>query len=120
MTSIVDLVQETRKHTPVEPTSAEKNKILILKQAINLLSDVLMEDNFFTHEELDTKIFIYDRNSIAEDKAYEKVNGEAILDGKKSLGFWLDREYIDKASFSEVRTSKLHAYPNTLFRTSTT
>ena len=108
MTSIVDLVQETRKHTPVEPTKSEKNKILILKQAIDLLSDVLMEGNFFTPGELDTKIFIYDRSSELEDKAYKNVNGEAILDGKKSLGFWLDRTYINESSFSDAFATSLH------------
>ena len=108
MRSIEELVTETRKHTPVEPTSAEKNKILILKQAINLLNNVLTEGNFFTPEELDTKIFIYDRSSELEDKAYKRVNGEAILDGKKSLGFWLDRTYINESSFSEVFATSLH------------
>ncbi len=108
MRSIEELVKETRKHTPVEPTKSEKNKILILKQAINLLSNVLTEGNFFTPEELDTKIFIYDRSSAVEDKAYKNVNGEAILDGQKSLGFWLDREYIGNASFSEAFATALH------------
>ncbi len=108
MRSIEELVKETRKHTPVEPTVSEKNKILILKQAINLLSNVLTEGNFFTPEELDTKIFIYDRSSAVEDKAYKNVNGEAILDGQKSLGFWLDREYIGNASFSEAFATALH------------
>lgn len=108
MPSIIELIDKRREHTPVEPTNAEKNKILILKQAINLLSNVLTEGDFFTPEELDTKIFIYDRSSELEDKAYKNVNGEAILDGKKSLGFWLDRTYINESSFSDAFATSLH------------
>ena len=42
------------------------------------------------------------------DKAYKNVNGEAILDGKKSLGFWLDRTYINESSFSDAFATSLH------------
>ncbi len=108
MRSIEELVQETRKHTPVNPTVAEKNKILILKEAINLLSSVLKEDNLFTDDEIDTKIFIYDKNTSKEDKAYKDVAGEAIVAKGKSLGFWLERNYINKASFSEAFATSLH------------
>ena len=72
------------------------------------MSNVLTEGDFFTPEELDTKIFIYDRSSELEDKAYKNVNGEAILDGKKSLGFWLDRTYINESSFSDAFATSLH------------
>ena len=108
MESIDDLVTETRKHKPLEPTEAEKNKILILKEAIQLLAPVLKEDNMFSDEELDTKIFIYDRKASNEDKAYDNVAGEAIIDKRKTLGFWLDRTTMKEESFSNMLSTSLH------------
>ena len=108
MESLEELVKETRKHKPLEPTEAEKNKILLLKEAINLLAPVLKEDNMFSDEELDTKIFIYDRKSGNEDAAYDNVTGEAIVDRKKTLGFWLDRTAMKEGSFSNLLSTSLH------------
>ncbi|MBQ4124270.1 hypothetical protein IJD44_11210 [bacterium] len=108
MESIDELVTETRKHKPLEPTQAEKNKILILKEAIQLLAPVLRENNMFEEDELNTKIFIYDRKGSNEDEAYDDVSGEAIIDKKKSLGFWLDRETMKEGSFSSLLSTSLH------------
>ena len=108
MPSIGTLVEETRKHKPLEPTEAEKNKMLILKDAIQLLSPVLKEEGLFSDEELDTKIFIYDKSSEVECKAYEDVAGEAIIDKGKSLGFWLDRTYMKEQKFSTLLSTSLH------------
>ena len=108
MESLEELVKETRKHKPLEPTQTEKNKILILKEAIQLLAPVLKEDNMFTDEELDTKIFIYDRKASNENKAYDNVAGEAIIDNRKTLGFWLDRTTMKEESFSNLLSTSLH------------
>ncbi|MBQ8887324.1 MAG: hypothetical protein IJY61_06455 [Candidatus Gastranaerophilales bacterium] len=108
MPSLEDLVEETRKHKPLEPTGSEKNKILILKEAIQLLAPVLKEDDMFSDEELDTKIFIYDRKSNNEDDAYKNVTGEAIIESKKSLGFWLDRTAMKNENFSNMLATSLH------------
>ncbi len=108
MESLEELVKETRKHKPLEPTQAEKNKILILKEAIQLLAPVLKEDNLFTDDELDAKIFIYDRKSGNENDAYNDVEGEAIVDGGRSLGFWLDRTTMKEESFSNMLSTSLH------------
>ena len=108
MPSIDTLVEETRKHKPIEPTESEKNKILILKDAIQLLSPVLKEQGLFSDEELDTKIFIYDKSSEAESKAYENVAGEAIVEKGKSLGFWVDRTYLNRENFSKLLSTSLH------------
>ena len=108
MPSIDTLVEETRKHKPLEPTESEKNKILIIKEAIQLLSPVLKEEGLFSDEELDTKIFIYDKSSEVESKAYEDVAGEAIIDKGKSKGFWLDRTYMKEQKFSTLLSTSLH------------
>ena len=108
MRSITDLVDETRQHKPVELTQTEKNKLLILKDAISLLENVLTQDRFFSKEELDTKIYVFDKNSELEDRAYEHVQGEAIIDCGKSLGFWIERGYLEKADFSEAFATSLH------------
>ena len=108
MRSIDDLVQESRQHKAVDLTQTEKNKLLILKDAISLLENVLIQDGFFTKDELDTKIFVFDKNSELEDKAYENVQGEAIIKNGESLGFWLERNYLEKADFSEAFATSLH------------
>ena len=108
MRSIDELVTETRKHKPLEPTSAEKNKILILKEAIQLLAPVLKEDNLFSDDELNAKIFIYDRKANNEDPAYKDVTGEAIIKNRKTLGFWLDRNAMKRDDFSTALSTSLH------------
>lgn len=108
MRSIDELVTETRKHKPLEPTQSEKNKILILQEAIHLLSPVLKEDNLFTDDELNAKIFIYDRKANNEDPAYKDVTGEAIIKNRKTLGFWLDRNAMKRDDFSTALSTSLH------------
>ena len=108
MRSVDELVSETRKHKPLEPTQSEKNKILILQEAIQLLAPVLKEDNLFTDDELKAKIFIYDRKASNEDPAYKDVTGEAIIKDRKTLGFWLDRNAMKKDGFSTALSTSLH------------
>ena len=108
MTSLEDLVKESRKHKPLEPTESEKNKILILKEAIQLLAPVLKENDMFSEDELNTKIFIYDKGASNEDDAYKNVTGEAIVEYGKSLGFWLDRTAMKNENFSNMLAVSLH------------
>lgn len=108
MKGLKELVNESRKHIPLEPTPSEKNKLLILKQAIDLLSPALKDSKLFEQNELDTKIFIYDRKSEQENNAYADVLGEAITDKGKSLGFWVDKTYLNEKSFSELLATSLH------------
>ena len=108
MRSVKELVTESRKHIPLEPTESEKNKILILREAIQLFSSVLIDKDLFSSKEIEPKIYIFDRKSEKEDKAYENVYGEAIVEAKNSLGFWLDRTYLNEADFSTVLGTSLH------------
>ncbi len=108
MRSIDELVEETRKHTPLEPTLTEKNKILILQDAIKLLSPILKEDDFFTQDELDAKILIFDRKASNEDKSYATVTGEAIVEKEKTLGFWLDKNALNESDFATMLSVALH------------
>ena len=108
MPSVKDVINESREHKPLEPTESEKNKILILKEALMLFEDVLCSDDLFDKDELDTKIFIYDRNSKDENQAYKNVSGEAITEEGKSLGFWMDKELIDGGDFSKAFATSLH------------
>lgn len=108
MKSIKTLVDDVRKHKPLEPTEAEKNKILILQDALKLMTPILRKDDFFSEDELQPKIFIYNKNSEEEDASYKNVEGEAIVDSKKTQGFWLDRDYMQKTDFSSVVGTVLH------------
>ena len=108
MKSIEELAKESRKHIPLEPTVEEKNKILILQEAIDLFKNILTDENMFTGEELNPKIFIYSKDSSAENDAYNNVAGEAIIENGKSLGFWIDRKYLNEEKFSSVFATALH------------
>ena len=108
MISVKDVIDNSREHKPLEPTESEKNKILILKEAIMLFEDVLCTDDLFDKDELDTKIFIYDKTSKDENRAYKDVSGEAITERGKSLGFWVDKETIDNGEFSKLLSTALH------------
>ncbi|HIS54254.1 TPA: hypothetical protein IAA82_04785, partial [Candidatus Galligastranaerophilus gallistercoris] len=70
--------------------------------------DVLCTDNLFDKDELDTKIFIYDKTSKDENRAYKDVSGEAITERGKSLGFWVDKETIDNGEFSKLLSTAFH------------
>lgn len=108
MQTLDDLVTEARKHKPIEPTEIEKNKILILKEAIQLFAPILEKEGLFTEEELDTKIYIFDRKSQDENNYYKFATAEAIINNNKSLGFWVDRNTLKTESFSNMLATSLH------------
>ena len=83
-------------------------QILILQEAIDLFKNILTDENMFTGEELNPKIFIYSKDSSAENDAYNNVAGEAIIENGKSLGFWIDRKYLNEEKFSSVFATALH------------
>lgn len=108
MADIADLVTKAREHQPLEPTEDEETKIIILKRALNLLSNLM--NNHFTPSELDTKVHIFNRKSKKENSIdnYDSTLAEAIIDYKESKGFWIDRTYLSNAKFSHVLETALH------------
>lgn len=108
MKKLEDLIAESRQHKALEPTDSEKNKILILKEAIQLFAPILKEYKLFSDKELDTKIFIFDRTSKEEDESYKDTKAEAIIEEETSLGFWVDRTTLKESSFSEMLGTGLH------------
>ena len=107
MPTIRDLLGDARAHDVVIPNDIQKKKILILKEALNILSPSL-KDKHFTADELDTKIYLFDRTSAKDSKMYSDCNAEAITDKGVSKGFWIDKSYLDKSSFSDVLETALH------------
>lgn len=107
MPTIRDLLGDARAHDVVIPNDNQKKKILILKEALNKLS-LSLKDKHFTADELDTKIYMFDRTSAKDRKMYSDCNAEAIIDYGVSKGFWIDKSYLDKSSFSEVLETALH------------
>ena len=67
-----------------------------------------MKYKHFTEDELDTKIYMFYRTSAKDRKMYSDCNAEAIIDYGVSKGFWIDKSYLDKSSFSEVLETALH------------
>ena len=107
MPTIRNVLGDARAHDVVIPNDVQKKKILILKEAINKLSPSL-KDKHFSSDELNTKIYLFDRNSIKDRKMYSDCNAEAIVDNHVSKGFWIDKNYINSASFSDALETALH------------
>ncbi|MBQ9245568.1 hypothetical protein IJ182_04800 [bacterium] len=109
MKSIETLVDKSRQHTPLQPTEAEKNKILILKDALKILAPLLKvkDQPLFTEEELSPTILIFDKDSPEESEVYKDTMAEAIIESRQSLGFWIDKTYL-KSNFADVLGTTLH------------
>lgn len=112
MQRVDDLLSVIRKHKPLSPTDVEKQKIILLKEGIKTFTPYL-EGKYFSPEELDAKIFIFNKDLSGESRFYEDVMAEAITqtaeDGnKKSLGFWIDKTYLNTESFSNALGTTLH------------
>ena len=107
MPTIRDILGDARAHDVVIPNDIQKKKILILKEALKKLSPSL-KDKHFTADELDTKIYLFDRTSAKDRKMYLDCDAEAIIDNGVSKGFWIDKSYLDKSCFSDVLETALH------------
>ena len=107
MQTIKDLLGDARAHDVVIPNEIQKKKILILKEALRKLSPSL-EGEHFTPEELNTKIYMFDRLSGRDSRLHADALAEAIIDNGVSKGFWIDKNYLDTANFSEVLETALH------------
>ena len=108
MKSMANMVAKARQHTPLEPTKVEEQKIAIIKRALNRLSDLTKEH--FTPEELDTHIHIFDAKNTLENSItkYDNTLAEAIIDNGVQKGFWIDRNYLNTAKFSDIFEAALH------------
>ena len=112
-----DLKAAARKHIPVKPTEIQKRKILILKEAIKELTPSLKKVKF-TPEEIDTKIYLFDKISSQSSFFYrkKKIVAQARIDTQNgqaanvrtSKGFWIDKTYLDKNDFGVVLECALH------------
>lgn len=107
MQTIGQLMGGARAHNPIAPTEVQSKKIVILKEALSKLQNLVKKGHFST-EELDTKIYIFDKTAAGESHLYTDTLAEAILDKFTSKGFWIDKGYLDRASFSDVLETALH------------
>lgn len=107
MQTISGLMGEARAHEVVLPNDVEKKKILIIKEALKKLTPSLKE-NEITDDEINTSIYMFNRFSDKDKKMYSNSIAEAIVDNAVSKGFWLDRNYLKTANFSDVIETALH------------
>ena len=107
MPTIKDLMGDARAHDVVMPNEIQTKKILVLKEALNKLG-LSLKDKHFTQDELNAKIYLFDKSSAKDSKLYSGTMAEAITDKGVSKGFWIDKSYLDKASFSDVLETALH------------
>jgi len=115
MKTVSQIASEAKEHIPLMPNEAQIKKINILKTALEKLMPSLRKTHF-TQEELNPKIYLFDAKNKAENSktVYDNVLGEAITENvgysKEGVtkGFWLDREYLNRASFSEILETALH------------
>lgn len=107
MQTIEELLGDVRAHDVVIPNDVEKKKILIIKEALNKLAPALKE-NEFTDDEINANIYMFNRYSVKDMEMYANVAAEAIIDKAVSKGFWLDKSYLQTASFSDALEMALH------------
>lgn len=107
MQTISELMGDARAHEVITPNTEEIRRIQIIKEALKRLAPNL-EGEHFTPEELDTRIYLFDRTSEAEKRMSGDALAEAITDFGTSKGFWIDKTYLNEASFSEVLETALH------------
>ena len=107
MRTIHDVVGEARKHNPIEPNTVQKEKIILLKEALKKLAPAI-EGKHFTKAELDTKIYLFDRKAANESRTNKGTLAEAITESGTSKGFWIDKAYLDESKFAEVLETSLH------------
>ncbi len=107
MPTIHDIIGDARAHEVVIPNDVEKKKILIIREAVNKLSPSL-KGKYFSEEELNPKIYMFDRRSVKDRKLYSDCNAEAIVDKRVSKGFWIDKNYLNETNFSDALETALH------------
>jgi len=107
MKSVSSILAQAKQHEVFEPTETERQKILIIKKALNTLSGL---KTYFNNDELDTKIYIFDANSKKENSIdkYKYTRAEAIIEKESCKGFYIDKNYLDKASFAKILETTLH------------
>ena len=115
MKTVSQIATEAKEHIPLMPNETQIKKINILKTALEKLMPSLRKTHF-TDEELNPKIYLFDAKNKAENAKtiYDNVLGEAITENVGystegiTKGFWLDRDYLNRASFSEILETALH------------
>lgn len=107
MPTIKDVIGNSRDHKALELNDIEKKKIIIIKKALEQLG-VTLKDKHFTPEEIDAKVYMFDKNAKNESDLSNNTLAEAIIDNNKSKGFWIDKNYLDKDSFANVLGTALH------------
>ena len=107
MPTIRDVLGDARAHDVVIPNDVQKKKILILREALRQLSPAL-KDKHFSASELDAHIYMFDRTASRDSRLHSNCNAEAIVDNGVSKGFWIDKSYLDRASFNDVLETALH------------
>lgn len=107
MQTIYEFISSSREHDVIMPTAEQRKKILILKEALQVLSKSLKE-KYFSADELDTKIYLFDRTSLKDAKISKNTLAEAIIDNYTSKGFWIDTNYLNNAKFGDILETALH------------
>lgn len=107
MQTIQELRGDAKVHEIVVPDANQTKKILILKEALNSLSDSL-KGKHFAPEELDAKIYLFNNKGDKDKKLYSDTMAEAIIDRGTSKGFWIDKDYLNNSKLSDILETALH------------
>jgi hypothetical protein len=111
MKTIAEHMDEVRAHNTYLPDANETKKIVIIKAALEKLKPHLSDE--FDVEELNPKIYLFDAKS-SKEKDYADCLAEAITrfdwnKGKKeTLGFWIDKKYLNKSDLFDALGTALH------------
>lgn len=117
MQGLNKIIDSSKNHKVIAPSEKEIKKIGIIKKALTKFAPYLRNENYFPGEELNPKIYLFNKNSSAEGALNKSTLAEALTANrytegiggfKASKGFWIDRNYINKGSFSKVLGTALH------------
>ena len=107
MQTIRNLLGDARAHTPIQPNAGETKKLNIIKEAFKMFTEKLKKEDY-NADEINTKIYMFNRNSDTERRMSGDSLAQALIDGTKSKGFWIDKSYLRDGNFGEVLETALH------------
>lgn len=114
MPTVNDYLRDAKNHNCFTPTETEIKKIGIIKKALQKFRPYVENEKMFDSSELNPEIFLFNGKGENESKTYRDTLAEALIKfdentfRRKSVGFWVDREYLSKASFAEILSTSLH------------
>ena len=120
--TIDNVMEGLRQHTPLVPTTKEKQKIHLLKMAASALVDDLYlskdkKQPLLRQKDVDRPLYLFNRQAVVDQNT---TLAQAIIDNDRDAddnqwhapnifkGSWFDRNYMNTAPFEELVSTYIH------------